>query len=258
MTDVLRAFGLTDKGRIRPTNEDFFAVREDLGLLVIADGMGGHNAGEVASHMSVETIVEFVESRSGDDLDPDATWPFGFDPALSSDGNLLRSAVHMANARVLEAAMADQQYAGMGTTIVVARIHRGIMTIAHAGDSRLYLSADGSFNPMTLDDSWMATVLAEDPQADPVLLQQHPMRNALTNVVGSHARTDVHVTEARLNGGELLLLTTDGVHGVLDDSRLSALLKSDDDLHGIAKQVIAAALARGSRDNCTAIVARYR
>jgi serine/threonine protein phosphatase PrpC len=103
----------------------------------------------------------------------------------------------------------------------------------------------------------MATVLAHDPQADPLLLLHHPMRNALTNVVGARPRTDVHVVEETLAGGELLLLTTDGVHGVLDDPRVERLMGDDDDPREIARNVIATALVRGSRDNCTAIVARY-
>jgi protein phosphatase len=251
---VLRAYGLSDKGLVRPTNEDCFAIQEELGLLVVADGMGGHNAGEVAARLAVETVVETVRNGGAEP----AEWPFGFDPALSRNGNLLRTAVHNANARILETATADPQYAGMGTTVVAARIDNGTIAIAHAGDSRLYLFAAGRVRPMTQDDSWMATVLAHDPPVDALLLQHHPMRNALTNVVGSRARTDVHVAEAPLAGGELLLLTTDGVHGVLDDRRIGELLQAEEDPAAIAKNLIASALARGSRDNCTAVVARYR
>src|ERR1700716_2941458 len=101
---------------------------------------------------------------------------------------------------------------------------------------------------VTLDDSWMVSVLAHDPEADPLLLQHHPMRNALTNVVGARPRTDVHVVEERLPGGELLLLTTDGFHGVLDDPRIERLMGDDEDLGEIARNVIATALVRGSRD----------
>ena len=104
----------------------------------------------------------------------------------------------------------------------------------------------------------MATVLATDPSADPLLLKHHPMRNALTNVVGARPRTEVHVVEEPLTGGELLLLTTDGVHGVLDDERLERLMRDEEHPRELADQVVAAAITRGSRDNCTAIVARYQ
>jgi serine/threonine protein phosphatase PrpC len=229
---VLRAFGLTDKGRIRPTNEDCFAIEEGLGLCVIADGMGGHNAGEVAARLAVDAIVEIVGGRESH-VDA-AAWPFGYDPTLSAEGNLLRTAVHLANVQILETAMTDTRYAGMGTTIVAARVTDGVLSVAHVGDSRLYVFAGQRLRAMTLDDSWMATVLAQDPKV-----------------------TDVHVVEAPLAGGELLLLTTDGVHGVLDEPRIIELLQADEEPRAIANSLIASALIRGSRDNCTAIVARY-
>jgi serine/threonine protein phosphatase PrpC len=247
---VLRAYGISDKGRVRPTNEDQFAVDETLQLCVVADGMGGHNAGEVASRLAVDAVVEIVTAGAGD-------WPFGVDPSLSDAGNLLRTAVYHANARILEMAITSEQYAGMGTTVVALVITGDRLSVAHAGDSRLYVFANGSLRQLTRDDSWVASVLAHDPLADPILLQNHPMRNALTNVVGARSRTDVHVLEETLTGGELLLLTTDGVHGVLDEARLEELLRDGDTLARTAGAVLSAALARGSRDNCTAVVARY-
>jgi serine/threonine protein phosphatase PrpC len=253
---VLHAHGLTDKGRVRPTNEDCFAIDESLGLCVVADGMGGHNAGEVAARLAVDEVVALVHARAG--RSESQTWPFGFDASLSLDGNLLRTGIHLANARVLDAAKHTDHYAGMGTTIVAARASRGRLTVAHVGDSRLYLMANRQLLQVTHDDSWMAIIREQDPQADPLLLMHHPLRNALTNVVGGRARTDVHVADIPLAGGELLLLSTDGVHGVLDDERLLRLLTEDDDLQTIAKAVVATALMRGSRDNCTAVVARYR
>lgn len=246
---MLRAFGVTDKGRIRPTNEDCFAVREDLGLVVIADGMGGHNAGEVASRLAVDTVVDGCET-------PPESWAFGYDEALTRDGNLLRTAIHRANVTILETAITSDSYTGMGTTVVAARVADGRLTVAHAGDSRLYLLAGGRLRQLTNDDSWMATVLASDPRADPTVLMNHPMRNALTNVVGAGQRTDVHVVEQPVAAGDVLLMTTDGVHGVMDDGQLERLMTTGEDLEAIAANVIAAALARGSRDNVTAIVAR--
>ena len=246
----LRAYGLTDKGRVRPTNEDCFAIQEELGLCVIADGMGGHNAGEVAARLAVDAVADFVRH-------PDDRFPFGFDPSLSAGGNILRTAIHLANVQIREVAISSDDYAGMGTTIVAAQVAGGRLSVAHVGDSRLYVVAGGALRQVTQDDSWMVSMLAHDPAADPLLLEHHPMRNALTNVVGARARTEVHVVEQALVGGELLLLSTDGVHGVLDARRLERLLLEDEDPRAIARGVIKAALARGSRDNCTAVVARY-
>ena len=251
---VLYAHGATDKGRIRRTNEDCFAIREDLGLCVIADGMGGHNAGEVAARLAVDAVVEFFSTPEKPEPRP---WPFGYDDTLSMDGNLLRTAIHFANVKILETAITSDRYTGMGTTLVAARVSEGRLSVAHAGDSRCYVLADRRLRQLTNDDSWIADVLAQDPETDPNLLMNHPMRSALTNVVGAGSRTDVHVLEQPIAAGELLLLTTDGVHGVLDEDRLQRLMLNDDEPRAIATKMIAAALAQGSRDNCTAVVARY-
>jgi serine/threonine protein phosphatase PrpC len=247
---LLRAYGLTDKGRVRPTNEDCFAVHEELGLCVIADGMGGHNAGEVAARLAVDAVVDYIREGATD-------WPFGFNPSLSAAGNLLRTAVHLANVQIREAAGSSHEYAGMGTTIVAALVVDGRLSVAHAGDSRLYVLSGRALRQLTEDDSWMVSMLAHDVNADPLLLQHHPMRNALTNVVGATPRTEVHVVEELLVGGELVLLTTDGVHGVLDDRRIEGIMQEHGDPKAIAHDLVAAALTRGSRDNCTAVVGLY-
>ena len=144
----------------------------------------------------------------------------------------------------------------MGTTVVAAMVRGDRLSVAHVGDSRLYVAADGRVRQLTQDDSWMTTLLATNPDADPAVLQHHPMRHALTNVVGSRAATEVHIVEEALAGGEVLLLTTDGVHGVLDAKALERIVERVD-LDQLAAEVVGAALARGSRDNCTAVVAQY-
>jgi protein phosphatase len=249
---VLRAHGVTDKGRVRPVNEDCWAFEAAQGLCVVADGMGGHNAGEVAARVAVETVVTFLTTPSSDD-----NWPFGFDPALSAAGNRVRTAIQLAHLQVLETATTSQRYLGMGTTIVASLVEGNRLSVGHVGDSRLYILANDRLRQVTHDDSWMASMLAHDPSLDVARFEQHPMRNALTNVVGSRRLTDVHVVEETLEGGELLLLTTDGVHGVLDDVRLEQVVLDSNDVQDTAASLVAAALARGSRDNCTALVARY-
>ena len=252
---MLLAHGATDKGRVRPVNEDCWAFEASRGLCVVADGMGGHRAGEVAARIAVETIVAVMTGRGpGDDI---AEWPFGFDPSLSTAGNRLRTAVQLAHMHILEAAVTSDQYAGMGTTIVASMLEGDRLSVAHAGDSRLYVLAGDRLRQVTRDDSWMASMLAQDPAADRGHYERHPMRNALTNVVGARRRADVHVIEESLTGGELLVLTTDGVHGVLDDERLEQLLLDANDVREMAEKLVATALARGSHDNCTALVARY-
>jgi protein phosphatase len=119
--------------------------------------------------------------------------------------------------QVLEQAGHSFAYAGMGTTIVAAVVVDGRLSVGHVGDSRLYRLNGGRLRQLTGDDSWTAAVMAKDPQADASLLQHHPMRHVLTNVVGGRRRTEVHVVEEPLAPGDRLLLTTDGVHGVLDE-----------------------------------------
>jgi serine/threonine protein phosphatase PrpC len=249
---MLRAYGVTDKGRVRPTNEDCYGIDEELRLCIVADGMGGHNAGEVASSIAVQAIIKCVRTAT-----IDSAWPFGFDPSVSATGNLLATAVHVANQQVFDLASATPSYAGMGTTIVAVQIRKGMLSIAHAGDSRLYLFNDGELRQVTEDDSWLAAVLSQDPKADLNLLKQHPMRHALTNVVGSRPKTTVHVREMALKGGERLVMTTDGVHGSIETLQLTRLVENADDPRDLATSLVDVALASGSRDNCTAIVADY-
>jgi protein phosphatase len=249
---MLLAQGVTNRGRIRSVNEDCFAVSPELGLCVVADGMGGHSAGEVASRIAVDTIVDYV----GRPMEA-ATWAFGFDQTISEPGNLLQTAVHLANLRVFDAAAATPDYSGMGTTVVAILVRGERVSVAHAGDSRLYVYAKSQLRRLTEDDSWAATVLARDPNFDMATLRQHPMRNALTNVVGTRPNTVVHLTEHRLSGDERFILTTDGVHGVLDDAQLARLLQGHDDAQRVAAALVETALESGSRDNCTAVVADY-
>jgi serine/threonine protein phosphatase PrpC len=249
----MRAHGATDKGRVRPTNEDCFAIDDRLNLSVVADGMGGHNAGEVASRIAVEAVVEFL----GREPASEATPPFGRDESLSEAGNLVRTAILLANLQVLETAGTSPQYAGMGTTIVAALVTSDRLIVGHVGDSRLYLLSGGSLRQLTTDDSWMATMLAQDPTVDPIALQRHPMRNALTNVIGTKPRTRVHVVEHALEAGDVMLLTTDGVHGVVAERRIEEMLAAERSVEETAANLVAAALACGSRDNCTAVVGRY-
>jgi serine/threonine protein phosphatase PrpC len=248
---VLQAWGTTDAGTVRPANEDCFAIDETLQLCVVADGMGGHNAGEIAAHTAVASVVDVVRDRTA------LGWPFGFDPSLSEAGNLIRTAIYLAHMHVLEIAGSSAAYAGMGTTLVAALVVDGRLSVGHVGDSRLYRLSGGRLRQLTGDDSWMATMMAGDPRADAALLQFHPLRHALTNVVGTRRRTQVHVVEEPLAAGDRLLLSTDGVHGVLDDRRLEGLLLESRHLPAASADLVRAALTRGSCDNCTAIVAQY-
>jgi PPM family protein phosphatase len=242
--------GLSDPGPVRKGNEDTFVCASDLGLFVVADGMGGHNAGEIASQLAVETIVGFIRRTAEND---EFSWPYGIDPLLSLDANRLKTAVHLANRRVFREAEAHDDYSGMGTTVVTALVAGQKLVVAHVGDSRLYLRANGSLQRLTKDDSWAATILAQE-LGDKAVIAKHPMRNVLTNVLGAREQTDVHIAELELSGDELLLLCSDGLHSVIEDQEIAKHLESAEDLDAAAKRLIAAAIAAGTRDNVTVVL----
>jgi PPM family protein phosphatase len=251
---MITAYGVTHPGRVRPSNEDAMYWDVPTGVFVVADGMGGHQAGEVASQLAIDTIRTFLASTQGD---RDLTWPYGFNPALSFNGNRLLTAVKLANRRVFQAGEEEQTYSGMGTTIVAAMIDQDKLTFCGVGDSRLYLLKSESFDQLTHDDSWVATVLAKEPGVDESTLARHPMRHVLTNVVGARDETDVEIGERVLQSGEILLLCSDGLHGTLDDEMMQEIVTAGADVAEIAENLIAAALDRNASDNVTALLVRY-
>ncbi len=249
----LTAYGVTHPGRVRPNNEDALLWDATGGLFVVADGMGGHQAGEVASRMAVETVQSFLDASRGDH---DLTWPFGFDPALSMNANRLVTAVRLANRKVFQAGEDKPDLAGMGTTIVVALIDNETLTFCGVGDSRIYLLSGNVLQQITHDDSWVATVLARDPEFDRAQLAHHPMRHVLTNVLGAREDTEVEVGERPLRKGEQLLLCSDGLYGGLDDAAMQILLSSPDGLKDLGDRLVAASLERGGTDNITVVLVR--
>jgi protein phosphatase len=216
--------------------------------------MGGHEAGEVASRLAIEAITGFIRRSAADS---DFSWPYGLDGNLSYDGNRLRTAIHLANRRIFRAAESNDDYSGMGTTIVSLLANGSRMAIGHVGDSRLYLLRGHTLEQLTQDDSWAATILAHDPRVKPADLAHHPMRNVLTNVLGAREQVDVHLAERDLKAGDVMLLCSDGLHGVLDVDEVTGLLQQTTDVVAAARSLVDAALENGARDNVTALVVRY-
>lgn len=223
------------------------------GLFLVADGMGGHQAGEVASGMAVETISSFLDASRHD---RDLTWPFGFDPNLSVNANRLVTAVRLANRRVFQAGEEKPDFAGMGTTIVAAIIENGVLTFCGVGDSRLYILSGGTLTQLTHDDSWVATVLAREPGFDESQIAQHPMRHVLTNVVGARDDTEVEVGERTLQPGDVLLLCSDGLYGGLDDASLQIIMGGPGSLPEVTERLVMTSLERNGSDNITAITVK--
>ena len=223
-------------------------------LFAVADGMGGHEAGEVASRLAIEALSGFIRRSAAD---TDFSWPYGLDGTLSYEGNRLRTGIHLANRRVFRAAETNDDYSGMGTTLVGLLVNGDHIAVGHVGDSRLYLLRHGALEQLTQDDSWAATILAHNPKAHANELANHPMRNVLTNALGAREQVDVHLAERDLEPGDTLLLCSVGLHGVLEASTLKRILEEQPDLERAASELVRSALDQGSRDNVTALLVRY-
>jgi serine/threonine protein phosphatase PrpC len=245
----LIAFGVSDCGPIRTVNEDAFSFDLDLGLFVVADGMGGHAAGEVASRLAIETIVAFV-ARSKDD--PELGDAPDYDASLSLDANRLRMALQLANTRIFRAGASHEDYHGMGTTVVAVLFSGPNLVVAHAGDSRLYEQYDGRLTQLTKDDSLLEMLAAMDVPEE--TRERHAQKNVVTNVLGGDEQVVVNIAQWPRVPGRVLMLCTDGVHGVLDDGRIGGILASHDEPRQHAERLVAEAIAAGGRDNATALV----
>ncbi|MCC6987655.1 MAG: serine/threonine-protein phosphatase [Acidobacteria bacterium] len=251
------AHGVTDVGRVRTTNEDTLHVDVAAGIFVVADGMGGHQAGEVASSLAVTTIVDFL-TRSR--LDEGLTWPFGLDAGLSLEANRLATAVKVANRRVVAAAAEQPERSGMGTTVVAAIAADDRVTYCGVGDSRLYLVRGGVLSQLTRDDTWLAAVLAQNADADPTALEQHPFRHMLTEAIGTVENVTVHVQEHHWQAGDRLMLCSDGLHSMGADDEIARRLAATAAAGPSAAcdALVAAALEAGARDNVTVLVIERR
>lgn len=251
---MIEAFGRTDVGRRRKVNEDSFLVAPGSNLYAVCDGMGGHNAGEVASQMAIESLAAFVE-RSG--VEREITWPWGLDANLSFDANRLKTAIRLANSEVFQSAAEREELSGMGTTIVAGLVAGTTLTIGSAGDSRCYLVRDSQMQQLTKDDSWVSAALGEGIlSSDDV--ERHPLRNVITKAVGARDSIELDLVEHTLQPGDVLLLCSDGLHGMVNDGDIARLLLSSlESLEGATARLVDAANQAGGRDNVTAVLLRY-
>jgi protein phosphatase len=245
----LVAHGVSECGPVRTSNEDSFGLDLELGLFVVADGMGGHAAGDVASRLAVETILAAV-ARSTDEQEVQAA--DDYDPSLSLHANRLRMALLLANARLNRAGASHAEYHGMGATVVAVFFAESSLVVAHAGDSRVYQQYDGRLTQLTKDDSLREMLKDMNGPAD--ARELHVGRNIVTNVLGADEDIVVHTAEWPRMPGRILMLSTDGVHGVLDDGRIGGILASRGEPRHHAERLVSEALAAGGRDNATALV----
>ena len=233
---MLDAFALSDQGCVRANNEDYCAVRPDLGLYVVADGMGGARAGERASKLAVETMVEWIQSTP------------------RRDSQVLLQAVEEAHRRVMAASSSDARLQGMGTTLLAALETGEDLLIVSVGDSRAYLFDGSALRVITQDQTWVNEV-GRSLGLDEESLRKHPMRHVLTMAIGATSPLSVNYYALRLSPEAILLMCTDGLHGVVPETQVEAILR-EGTLETKCRKLIEAARQAGGPDNVTAILLR--
>jgi serine/threonine protein phosphatase PrpC len=248
----VKASGLSHVGRQRQHNEDSYLVEDDARLFVVADGMGGHAAGEIASRIAVDSIQEFILHTKEDE----GTWPHAYDERYKRSTNRLMAAVKLANSRVLEAMRKDARLRGMGTTVVACLADGGTMSVAHVGDARVYLIRGSQLSRLTSDHSWVfeqvqAGLLTEAEA------EKHPLRNVITRALGGALSVVPDASEVECEAGDIFLLCSDGLTGMISEAQILELVTKDGaDLAGACQDLVDAANERGGLDNITAILVR--
>lgn len=247
----IKACGLTDVGLTRNHNEDYFEIDPQHRLYVVADGMGGHSFGEVAAQIAVQSIRDFIVKAA----DRDTTWPFAMDSTLQRHSNLLKMAVRLAHDHVLRAIRKDGSLSGMGTTVVGLLVSGSTAAVAHVGDSRAYRLRKGKLEQLTDDHTWVnEQVVAGFLSREQA--RYHPLKNVVTRALGGGAEVIVDLREEAALAGDLYLLCSDGLTGMLSDSDIGERLRSGDTLQQICSGLIDDANARGGIDNVTVVVLR--
>jgi PPM family protein phosphatase len=246
---------VTDKGLRRSSNEDSHCERADIGLFVVADGMGGHVACEVASSVAVDAIQTFIAETAH--ADRNRTWPFPFEPSLSLEANRLKAAFKLANRKIASKIAELTDLRGMATTASAILTNNRSGCVAHVGDSRVYCLRDGSLQQLTHDHSWVEEQVRAGTMS-PSAARQHPWRNVVTRALSGGEDPEVDVTEVQPSPGDRYLLCSDGLFAVVTDSQIAEILgDTSRSLQDICGALIAAANAGGGPDNITALVLEF-
>jgi protein phosphatase len=241
----------SDPGLKRTSNEDSYSTRPDIGLFAVADGMGGHVAGEIASRVAVEAIEAFIEETAG--ADKNRTWPFPFDPAISLEANRLKAAFRLANRKIAAAIADSQELRGMATTASAVLFGGRSASVGHVGDSRVYVLRGGDLEQITADHSWVEEQVRAGTMSRSAA-RQHPWRNVVTRALSGGEDPEVDVTEVRPKAGERYLLCSDGLFGVVPDQRIAEILGEKAVLGTICQRLVEAANEAGGPDNITTVI----
>lgn len=238
---MLKTFSITDIGRKRKLNQDFvYTSEQPVGslpnLFIVADGMGGHNAGDYASKVTVETIVEKVRVSSG-----------------TERTRILEEAIVAANTLIRTKARESVDLEGMGTTVVAATCEGNRLCVANVGDSRLYVANRKEIRQITKDHSWVAEMVRRGGLGKEEA-RNHPDRNIITRAIGADDTVKVDFFAVQLKEGDLILMCTDGLTNMLEDEEIRMILNGARDMVEKAEELVAAANDRGGRDNISVIL----
>jgi protein phosphatase len=246
---AMEYFALTDTGKWREQNEDFFYADKESGLFIVADGMGGHNAGEVASKLAVESFVNrFTALKENKNSAKDQK------VIQSKDKNaeILAESFNYANHMVYEMSESKKSLNGMGTTFTCCYIENHIANIVHIGDSRIYFAANGAFELLTEDH----TLVGEMYKKGLITYEEmfgHPMRNYLNKVIGTDPETEFDFITKELKTDDILILCTDGLNSMLTDQQIFSIVLKQRQPKKITEELVKAAIKMGGRDNITVI-----
>jgi PPM family protein phosphatase len=247
------ATGLSDVGLQREHNEDSFVVLSDYDLFIVADGMGGHRAGDVASRLATETIAEFFKTTASEDV----TWPFHFDTSLSEEENRLLTGIRIANRQIFERSTKSRECRGMGTTVVGALFSpkKNRIFIGHVGDSRCYRVRRGELRQMTRDHSLINDYLMAMPDLTEEQKSELP-KNVITRALGMQDQVMVDLQADDPQPGDMYLLCSDGLSGMMGDDEILDILMSTGDILEGCRRLVARANEHGGEDNITAVLVR--
>jgi protein phosphatase len=247
------AVGITDVGLQRDHNEDTFAVLPEHCLFLVADGMGGHQAGDVASRLASEAISDFFQRTAGEEV----TWPFHFDSALSESENRLLTAIRLANRQIYEHSLKSQSLRGMGTTVVGALFNADArkMYVGHVGDSRAYVIRDGEIAQLTRDHSLVNDYLRVMPDMPEDQRNELP-KNVITRALGMQDSVEVDLLAHETRAGDVFVLCSDGLSGMITDAEIREVAGRTADLQGACRSLAALANEHGGEDNITAVIVR--
>jgi len=244
---------LTHVGRKRHVNQDFMVVNETSALYVLADGMGGHSSGEVAAKVAANAVNDFVTMANEPQ---EMTWPFGYSTTIPYEHNVLKTAVSLANLKVTHLSELEEQYAGMGSTLLAVWVRGETAFYCYVGDSRIYLLRNSQLRQLSEDETLVRELLRKGV-ITPDEARSHQMRHVVTRAIGMRGRLDVEVREEKLRNGDLILLCSDGVTDRLSDADLCQKLSEKSELDKLCRSLIDSANAAGGDDNITTILLRF-